>query len=216
MVTSSEADFRAPLHPLRDFHDPKKWCATSTSGSACDTPSSPLGCVPKDTLGSTRTFHASGGVGVFVPRVRPVAPSSSSSTPTPPPRASSSARAASAAVPHGVNPVAAASFARECFQNCRMTTSVNAPGPVRSSVSRLVLLVKTRWTLRATWSQISRSAGCPGAPAKTQLSTCRRRTKCREYAISSVANSPSHPTTSVSVVRRNSSNGRRHSVSMSA
>ena len=48
------------------------------------------------------------------------------------------------------------------------------------------------------------------------MSTCRLRTKCLLYAISSVRNSFSHPTTSVSVLRRYESIGCRHSVSMSA
>ena len=72
---------RAPDHPLRDFHDPKKWCATSTAGSSCEMPSSPLGCVPKDTFGITRTFHASLS-GRLTPRVS-VAAASSSSTSAP-------------------------------------------------------------------------------------------------------------------------------------
>ena len=48
------------------------------------------------------------------------------------------------------------------------------------------------------------------------MSTCLLRTKCLLYAISSVRNSFSQPTTRVSVLRRYESIGCLHSVSMSA
>ena len=76
--------------------------------------------------------------------------------------------------------VSTARRAAERFQKCRRTTSVNGPGPVRSSVSRLVLLEKTRRAFSLMRSHTSRSAGCPGAAANAQFRTCRRRTKCRE------------------------------------
>eukprot|EP00951_Prasinocladus_malaysianus_P000881 scaffold6130_cov33-Prasinocladus_malaysianus.AAC.3 len=49
----------------------------------------------------------------------------------------------------------------------RRTTSVQIPGPVRSRVSRLVLLLKRARACAATKSQTSRSTGWPGAAIKT-------------------------------------------------
>ena len=60
-----------------------------------------------------------------------------------------------------------------CCSACRKMTSVHTPGPVRSRVSLLVLLLNTVVAWVAMWSQISRSAGWPGAPAKTHCNTCR-------------------------------------------
>ncbi len=52
------------------------------------------------------------------------------------------------------------------------TVSVQTPGPVRSRVSTLVDAEKAVPVCRAMWSQISRSAGCPGAPANVHCNTC--------------------------------------------
>lgn len=59
-----------------------------------------------------------------------------------------------------------------CRRAWRSTTSVHAPGPVRSSVSTFVFLLNTCPALRTMWSHMSRSAGCPGAPANVHCSTC--------------------------------------------
>ena len=99
---------------------------------------------------------------------------------------------------------------------CDMMVSVNAPGPVRSSVLRFEALVNTRFAPALMCSATARSAGCPGAPANAQFNTCRLRTKCLEYAFASDSNSFSQPTISVSFASIISSKGFRHSVSMSA
>ena len=201
------------LQPLLDFHEPRNLCATKTPASSWRTPSSPLGCVPKETLGKTRTDHfrvfASSSSSSSTIESFPFESSSDSSVLT-----SSITASTSSDTTPGVARIARR--AALCLQKCRRTASVNAPGPVRSSVSRLVLLVKTRRAFFLISSHTSRSAGCPGAAANAQFSTWRRRTKCREYAISSVSNSPSQPTTSASFGRRNASSGATLSVSTSA
>ena len=62
-----------------------------------------------------------------------------------------------------------------CNCACFKMKSVNAPGPVRSSVSKLLLPENFRSTLRAMWSHISLRDGCPGAAANVHCSTCKSR-----------------------------------------
>mmetsp|Transcript_11545 Transcript_11545/g.37905 ORF Transcript_11545/g.37905 Transcript_11545/m.37905 type:complete len:514 (+) Transcript_11545:5505-7046(+) len=71
---------------------------------------------------------------------------------------------------------APAEASRSWARAWRRTTSVKMPGPVRSSVSRLVLLLKRARAREAMRLHTSRSAGCPGAAAKTQFRIWRRRT----------------------------------------
>mmetsp|Transcript_13546 Transcript_13546/g.56919 ORF Transcript_13546/g.56919 Transcript_13546/m.56919 type:complete len:274 (-) Transcript_13546:914-1735(-) len=208
------------LQPLRDFHEPRNLCATKTPASSWETPSSPLGCVPKETLGKTRTDHFA----KFFAEVSEVSSevSSTDDESCSDDESSSDASAMTSPMPNSTSSDTKPGVARIerraalCLQKCRRTASVNAPGPVRSSVSRLVLLVKTRRAFFFIASHTSRSAGWPGAAANAQFSTCLRRTKCREYAISSVSNSPSQPTTSASFGFRNVSSGKTLSVSTSA
>ena len=49
---------------------------------------------------------------------------------------------------------------------------MKAPGPVRSRVSKFLFPVNLVSMLLAMWSQMSRSAGCPGAAANIHWSTC--------------------------------------------
>ena len=59
-----------------------------------------------------------------------------------------------------------------CVRACLSTRSVQTPGPVRSSVSRLLSTLNLDVACRAMKSQISRSTGCPGAAANTHCSIC--------------------------------------------
>jgi hypothetical protein len=99
---------------------------------------------------------------------------------------------------------------------CLSTTSVNAPAPVRSCVSRTLLLLNAVLAPRATRSTSSRSAGWPGAAAKNQVWSWRRRAMRRRAAAPASGTSASHPATKVSSGEITGSSGRRHSASMSA
>lgn len=107
-------------------------------------------------------------------------------------------------------------FAAMPFVACDSTTSVNSPAPVRSWVSRTLLLLYSVCAPRATRSHSSRSAGWPGAAAKNQGSSWRRRAIRRRDADTASSASASQPATSVSSGEITPSSGWRHSASMSA